>query len=120
MKNERFTLEDHLCRSCGGRVLRLLNHGPTGGGNPIFRCASCGVAASGLGPEGICWCGFGHRNNPTGAYQCRPFSVIADSPELDWASLFRACGCEPGRGEVGIVSRATLELERSKSRGGER
>lgn len=98
-----WAIEDHLCRHCGGRVLRCVTGGgPTGGGNPIFRCADCGRGASSIGPDVICWCGFAHRNNHDGAYQCLPFSAIKDRPEL--ANAFRACGCEPhDRDGVGIV-----------------
>jgi hypothetical protein len=35
------------------------------------------------------------------AYVCQPFSVLKEVPEL--LEAFRSCGCEPGRGEVGIM-----------------
>lgn len=54
-----------------------------------------------MGPEVLCWCGFSHRGNRDNAYTCQPFSVLKDRPEL--LSAFRACGCDPERGEVGIM-----------------
>lgn len=105
MKHETWTLEDHLCRGCGGRMLRRAG-GPsvmTPGGNPIFRCADCGKKTSDMGPEALCWCGFSLRGQHATAYKCMPFSALKERPEL--AQMFAACGCDPKRGtaEVGIV-----------------
>ena len=59
-----WALEDHLCRSCGGRILRSVSGaGMTPGGNPVIKCADCGKAAAASGPEALCWCGFSHRRN---------------------------------------------------------
>lgn len=53
----RYVLTNHLCRHCGtGRVLQQTNSGITGGGNPVFCCASCGASAAAIGPSAICWC----------------------------------------------------------------
>lgn len=98
-----WALEDHLCRSCGGRILRSVSGvGVTPGGDPIFRCASCGKQACGMSPHAICWCGFSHKNNNSEPYRCLPFSVLDEHPEL--LRCFRACGCDPKNGEVGIVT----------------
>ena len=104
MRDKRtWYLEDHLCRVCGARILRgASGFGPTGGGNPVFKCAGCGASTSAMGPEGLCWCGFSHRNNfSLNAYICQPFSILKERPEL--LNAFRNCGCEPGNGEVGIL-----------------
>lgn len=99
---QTWVLEDHLCKACGGRILRCVTGGGiTGGGNPIFKCADCGRSNSAMGPEVLCWCGFSHRGNRDNAYTCQPFSVLKERPEL--LSAFRACGCDPDRGEVGIM-----------------
>jgi hypothetical protein len=96
-------IEDHLCRDCGGRVLRCVSgNGMTPGGNPIYRCADCGKSVAAMGPQEICWCGFSHRmQHHMTAYCCIPFSILNFRPEL--LSAFRACGCDPERGEVGIM-----------------
>jgi len=104
-KQETWSLQDHLCKACGGRILKRAG-GPsvmTAGGNPIYRCADCGIQTSSMGPESLCWCGFGHRGQNSTAYLCRPFSEILDKPELK--DMFLACGCDPKRGisEIGIV-----------------
>ena len=108
-KQETWALEDHLCKGCGGRILRRVG-GPsimTAGGNPVYKCADCDASASAMGPDALCWCGFGHRRNNAGAYTCKPFSILASNPELE--SAFKACGCDPKRGEVGIVLTADLK-----------
>lgn len=78
-------LEDHLCKACGGRILRSATGGGiTPGGNPVFKCADCGVATSAIGPEVLCWCGFYHRNqHPERAYVCVPFEVLKDAQKTD-------------------------------------
>lgn len=103
MDKRTWALEDHLCKYCGGRVLRCVSgNGATPGGSPIYKCSLCGVVKSGIHPDVICWCGFSHRmNHNSTAYVCQSFDVIEDRPELEEA--FRACGCNPNWGEVGIL-----------------
>lgn len=101
-KARTWIIEDHLCYGCGGRILKCATgQGMSPGGNPLFKCADCGKAATGLGPDVICWCGMHHRNNHLKPYRCLPFSILKERPEAEKA--FRACGCDPSRGEVGIV-----------------
>lgn len=103
MKPRTWVIEDHLCRGCGGRILRCVTGGgATGGGNPIFRCADCKQITSSMGPDSLCWCGFHHKHNHTmQAYRCLPFTILEERPELKRA--FLACGCDPTRGEVGVI-----------------
>lgn len=98
-----WALEDHLCKKCGGRILRCVSGGGvTGGGNPIFRCADCDAGMSAMGPEALCWCGFTHRRQEENPYRCVPYSILKEYPKLIRA--FRACGCDPERGgDVGIM-----------------
>lgn len=98
-----WAIEDHLCRGCGGRILRCVaGNGPSPGGNPLYKCADCGQSSWGLGPDVLCWCGFSHRGQyPATAYRCLPFSILKEFPAL--TNAFRACGCNPERGEVGIM-----------------
>lgn len=72
----------------------------------MYRCADCGKGTSGMGPEVLCWCGYSHRGQRATAYRCMPFSILKERPEL--LAAFRACGCEPGRQEVGIVLESDL------------
>ena len=87
----------------GLKGLTVSLYGPTGGGNPIWKCADCGKAAAAMGPEVLCWCGYSHKHNHNAtAYVCQPFTVLATKPEL--LAAFQACGCDPKRGgEVGIM-----------------
>lgn len=107
MVSKLWAIEDHLCASCGGRVLRCAQGGGiTPGGNPIYKCADCGKGGASLGPGAICWCGFHHRSQAAGAYRCVPFSVLKEYPEevsQELLRAFRACGCDEGRTEVGIM-----------------
>lgn len=97
-----WSLTDHVCKGCGGRILRCASGaGMTPGGNPVWRCADCGASTSSMGPDSLCWCGFSHRSQRATAYVCAPFSILKDRPELLIA--FQACGCSPGRGEVGVM-----------------
>lgn len=82
----------------------------TPGGNPVYKCACCGVRTSAMQPDALCWCGYGHRANRPGSYMCLPFSVLKTEPELEQA--FLACGCKPNVQEVGIV----LVADRRKNR----
>jgi hypothetical protein len=72
----------------------------TPGGNPIYKCSCCGKTAS-MGADSLCWCGFLLRGQSARSYVCKPFSILKEHPEFEPA--FRACGCEPGRQEVGIM-----------------
>lgn len=98
-----WAIEDHLCRKCGGRILRCVTgNRVTGGGNPVFRCADCGAAQAAMGPQCLCWCGFSHRRQELNPYMCVPYSVLDEMPQLIRA--FRDCGCDPeAGGDVGIM-----------------
>ncbi len=121
MTNKEMTwaLTDHLCKGCGGRVLRCVSGGGMSpGGNPFWKCADCGKSAAAMGPEVLCWCGFSHRHNHNAtAYVCQPFSVLKERPEL--LEAFQACGCDPKRGgEVGVMLERDFRAMKSKVDGG--
>jgi hypothetical protein len=61
---------DHACRECGGRVVQVTNAGPTGGGNPLWRCADCGIGSADTGPSCLCFCGFRHKGQDVPVYMC--------------------------------------------------
>lgn len=106
----RFTLTDHICKKCSGRILQQTNHGPTGGGNPIFRCADCGISECNIAPSEICWCSFmvskTRDRNSQQAFMCMPIRAIERNPNLE--KCFRECGIDPDpkkEGDrVGIVT----------------
>ena len=101
MSEKTWIIEDHLCSNCGGRILRCVNPGMTPGGNTLYRCADCGQSGYSLGGPKICWCGHKHRMQSSRGFRCLPFSIIEKYPAF--ADAFRKCGCEPTKGEVGIV-----------------
>lgn len=109
-----WTLEDHLCRDCGGRVLRCASgQGPTPGGNPIFKCADCGKTACDMFPDALCWCGMKHKHQNMTAYRCVSYTVLETKPDL--INAFRSCGCDPKRGgEVGIMLEDAFQAAHAK------
>jgi hypothetical protein len=86
----------------------------TPGGNPVWKCADCGRQVSDMMPAALCWCGFSHRAQHATAYVCVPFSILKERPGL--LAAFRACGCEPGRTEVGIMLERDLRAEAATDR----
>ncbi len=103
MEIRTWTIEDHLCRKCGGRILRCATGtGMSSGRESMYRCADCSASVFGMDSSKICWCGMQQKFHSFPAYQCLPYSMLIDSPEL--ISNFLACGCDPSSGgEVGIV-----------------
>ena len=57
---EVWTVVDHACRGCGGRVLRR---------GDIFRCSSCEAESKG-NPTGICGCGMAGPDGKLG-FRCK-------------------------------------------------
>jgi len=110
-----WAIEDHLCRACGGRILRCVTgNGMTTGGNPIYRCSDCGRSCMAMSPDELCWCGFAHKGQLSGAYCCISFNILKDDP--GFIELFQACGCDPERktSEVGIVALDMLRTYEKK------
>lgn len=102
MKEQTWRLTDHVCMGCGGRVLKCATGGGMSpGGNPLWRCADCGKSGSDMSAACVCWCGFAHRGQHDTAYRCLAFREAEGKPAL--LEALAACGCQPGRGEVGIV-----------------
>lgn len=79
MKEPRYRMTEHVCRSCGvGRILEQTNSGPTGGGNTVYKCATCGEGSAAIGPSAFCYCGWKHYS---GATRCWPSGVTIPT---DW------------------------------------
>lgn len=96
-----FTIEDHLCRICNGRILCQAAGGrPSGGGNPLYRCADCGASTCSTGPMALCWCGYTNKGQSGNPFRCKPFS---GNEHL--RNAFFLCGHNPdGNAEVGFVT----------------
>lgn len=101
MSKPTYEITDHLCRRCGGRVLQQVGGGPSGGGNPAFRCADCGARATGMGPECVCWCGYTHMGYAEQPYMCLAYD---GNDHLDVA--FSKNGFRMHHGEVGAIPTA--------------
>lgn len=96
-------LTDHACYQCGGRIVRVLGHGPTPGGNPVIMCSACGRSAvQGLG-DGLCWCDYMPPRSGVrgGVYMCVPYSILDEKPWLKLA--FEKCGNPPGKTLIGVM-----------------
>ena len=103
-KSFSWTLENHLCRFCGGRILKKASEtGMTPGGNPIFMCSDCERLTCGMSCEELCWCGFSQKAQNINPYLCLSFDLLESTPKL--ISAFKNCGCDPERAtsKVGIV-----------------
>lgn len=103
MPDRTWTIVDHLCQRCGGRILKCATGtGMTPGGNPLWRCADCKEATTGMTPDKICWCGMKQKFQSFPAYRCLPYSILETEPGL--LNNFLSCGCDPKTGgEVGII-----------------
>lgn len=107
-KKPLYSLTDHACRFCAGRILMQENAGPTGGGNPIFECADCGRRACDMTPDPICWCGFTQRRQEqTGNWFCMRLDEAIAKPWV--ADAFAHCGVD-GKSDlqVGLMNREIL------------
>ncbi len=97
---EQYTwiIEDHLCRSCGGRILRAATEcGEPWTGDPLYRCSHCGASVTGLDPHELCWCAYSHRHGGGGAkFSCLPEAVLETRPDL--AGRFHST-----EGEIGVL-----------------
>lgn len=81
-----YILTPHLCRHCGtGRVLQQTNSGPTGGGNSVYRCASCETGGSGIGTNCICHCGAGENYAKPCENVCVPADKSDAMKEAGWS-----------------------------------
>lgn len=116
-KVPQFQLTDHLCRFCGGRILEEMNHGPTGGGKPVWRCADCGARNSALTPAILCWCGAEWRNGDSMNMQCVAIADAHDDPLLVEALAQCGCGSAGYKYEVGVIN--TLSYLRLKRESGQ-
>ena len=53
MKKKIYSLTEYACKKCGGRILQMEGNYVTGGGNPIYMCASCQQSTCDLCPDNI-------------------------------------------------------------------
>lgn len=69
---ELWEIKDHICRVCFSRVLmrRFAD------GEKLFRCAGCGIEATGTSASVLCCCGQKMRTGASAGLQCQ----VATSP----------------------------------------
>lgn len=99
-----YVLTDHICKDCAGRILKQKTPGVSPGGNPIFRCADCGIEGSSPDSKSICWCGnFLKGQERKQTYKCLPLTLADTIPGL--SQLFAANGFNVKKKitEIGIV-----------------
>lgn len=110
-----WSITDHICSKCGTRILRQEGSYISGGGNSIYHCADCGATGSDLSEGGgICWCSYHLKHQHTNPYTCVPFSLIEELEDAGRTNAanalnnaFLMCGCDPRRGKVGIMLKAS-------------
>ena len=113
-------LLDHMCRHCGGRVVKQVTGGtPSGGGNPLYMCSLCGEGSCAMGPDVVCWCGSAFRGGEPGAFHCVATKAAETDPDL--ATALANCGTSPYRNkyqlQVGIVGTADYRRLARKQEG---
>jgi hypothetical protein len=117
-RHETWSPTDHACRECGGRVVMVHGHGPTGGGNPIWRCADCGIALADMGPECICWCGFSHKGQADTPYRCVRVDLGDKEPAIDLALGRSGYGTKSSRRrpkcEIAVIHQDAIDWARQK------
>ena len=57
-----YSLVDHACRHCGGRIVQ---------GGDTFRCSTCGATTCGR-PDEVCGCGILPKLNSPTRFRCGP------------------------------------------------
>ncbi len=115
MTDITWAITDHICRSCGGRILRsVTGAGMTPGGNSIYRCADCWASTTRMGPDEVCWCGFAMKGSRQPAYMCIPVSMARGNEALMQA--IKRCGYnDRSNQEVAIILRADWkEIKRAE------
>ena len=108
-----WVVEDHVCRKCGGRILRCVSNVITGGGNPLWRCADCGEQTSGMTPACLCWCGYKQRCQTISGYTCvhRREGEMNENMRIAMSK----CGFDIRKGgEVGIALEVDVERIRNE------
>jgi hypothetical protein len=105
----RGELLDHICSACGGRVMRVVGHGPTPGGNPVAMCTLCGRSkVEGFGD--LCWCDYNHRSGPMQhPYRCVSFEVLKERPWLREAFMRAGSNPDSGTSLIGIMLTADMQ-----------
>lgn len=67
----RYIPTEHLCCTCGvGRIMQQVNGGPSGGGNPTWRCMTCMKGSAAISPKGLCYCGYKRYSEEDNEYRC--------------------------------------------------
>lgn len=82
-----FSLEDHVCRHCFGRLVSSAD----AGGTRRYLCSNCGASATGPGPDVLCACGVRLKSSALGG---RPVLACMPNPAptAEFPSLFVAGG----------------------------
>lgn len=61
-----WTLTDHICRSCMGRVIKRPGIGP----RRYYRCTNCGTEVEGTTTAALCCCGMKLRTGRDAGVRC--------------------------------------------------
>ena len=67
-KPQQWTLTDHVCRQCFGRLLK----GTDADGKPLVRCSHCGTEQQSARVETLCCCGAKLPNGRLAGLKCAP------------------------------------------------
>lgn len=65
-----WTLTDHVCRVCFGRILRTSADENAPAGVHRYRCSNCGVEASARQVSSVCSCGLRLKSGKDAGIRC--------------------------------------------------
>jgi hypothetical protein len=106
-----YSLTNHACSHCGGRLLSYAG-GAGVSGRINYLCSCCEASDSSMTSPNICYCGLSWRGSQQTPYRCVHKDEIGESP---W--LKDACG--HSRWDVDsqqIIGMVSLEAERNAKR----
>ena len=90
MALQLYSLEDHICKKCQCRIMKLED--PKSTKKFKYICPNCGAYSHSTNTEKICYCGSDEREHSDEEkffpYRCMPFSVLKEKPELKQAFTF--------------------------------
>lgn len=96
---QTWSIENHICHICKGRILRCVTGAGMQPGGNLFRCSCCGKESYSC--ERLCYCGFRHPDNNRRTLICQPFSLVKKYPELE--REFKMLDFDIDKGEIGFV-----------------
>lgn len=106
MKRLSYSITDHACQKCGGRILVRAITGAGISGYSSYMCSCCELTESGLVDPPFCYCNLKWRGSEVSYYRCVNIrKELSNAPWLKDACAHSGYDVESGQA-IGLVSRA--------------